>query len=60
MTRKIIIASTKITRQFQITLPKPVRETFGFKQGDQLFFIIEEDEKGKKLILMKGPIELKD
>jgi len=45
-----IIASSKITRRFQITLPKDVRERFKFEEGDLVLFVVEDG----KLLLEKG------
>jgi len=44
------IASSKITRRFQITLPKDVRQRFNFKEGDLILFIVEDG----KLCLERG------
>ena len=59
MTKRYIIDAGKITRSNQLTIPKRVREEFDLNEGDQVFFIMEIDEKGeKKLVLTKGPIAL--
>ena len=44
-----IIAIQKIFAKHQITIPKEVRESFRFKEGDMLLFI----EKDGDLILRK-------
>ena len=38
---------SKITRNYQITLPKDVRSIAGLKEGDEVMFVIED---GKILI----------
>lgn len=48
--RKEILGMSKITYKFQVTMPKRVRDKFGFEEGDVLIFI-EEDGK---LILAKS------
>ena len=50
MTKRVILGLSKITYKFQVTIPKRVRERFGFKEGDILVFI-EEDGK---LIIAKN------
>jgi len=50
MTKRVILGLSKITYKFQVTIPKRVRERFGFKEGDILVFI-EEDGK---LIIVKN------
>ena len=45
-----VIASSKITRRFQITLTKEVRERFGFDEGDLILFVVEDG----KLVIEKG------
>ncbi len=42
-----IIATSVITRRFQVTLAKKVREKLNFKEGDLLVFI---EENGKVFI----------
>ena len=37
---------SKITRNFQITLPKDIRESKNFKVGDSVFFVVNEDRIG--------------
>ncbi len=37
---------SKITRNFQITLPKDVRELKNFHVGEKLMFVVEEDKIG--------------
>lgn len=41
---------SKITRNFQVTLPKDVREQKQFKVGDKVLFIVEE--KSVELVKM--------
>ncbi len=35
---------TRITRNYQITLPKDVRKIVGLKEGDEVLFIVENDK----------------
>jgi AbrB family looped-hinge helix DNA binding protein len=44
------MVTSKITRNFQITLPKDVREFRDFKEGERVRFIIE----GERLDLVKA------
>ena len=48
--KRRIVASSKVTRRFQITLPKEVRELFDFHQGDLMLFVVEDG----KLWIRKG------
>jgi len=50
----ILIGSSKVTSKGQITIPQDIREKYGIKPGDTVYFL-EEDGK---LILKKGPIKL--
>ena len=34
---------SKITRNFQVTLPKDVRELKHFKVGDEVLFVVDDD-----------------
>lgn len=35
---------SKITRNFQVTIPKDVRETKGLNVGDSVLFVLENDK----------------
>jgi len=52
MVNRKVLGNSKVGRRFQITIPKNVRDTFPFKEGDLVLFI-EEDGK---LILTKSAI----
>jgi len=43
--------STKITRRFQVTIPKKVRNAMELKEGDVLFVFV--DPKKKEIIFKK-------
>ena len=58
MSRKIVVGMSSVTRRYQITIPKKVRKEFDIKEGDSVFFIIEETNGDKRLILMKSPVIL--
>ena len=45
-----VIASSKITRRFQVTITKEVRERFNLEEGDLILFVVE----GDRLIIEKG------
>jgi AbrB family looped-hinge helix DNA binding protein len=45
---------TKVTRNYQITIPKEIREKLGINVGDVLIFDIE----GGKIVLRKEKLEL--
>ena len=40
---KKILGNSKVTRRFQITLPKDVREQFNFEIGDLVVFTVSKD-----------------
>jgi len=48
-----VLGGSKVGRRFQITIPKDVREAFGFMEGDLVLFV-EEDGR---LTLTKSVIE---
>ena len=48
------MGSSKVTSKGQITIPQDVREKFGIKPGDIVYFL-EEDGR---IILLKGPIKI--
>ncbi len=43
--------STRVTRQFQVTIPKKAREILKIKEGDVLFVFV--DSSKKEVILKK-------
>ena len=45
-----VIASSKITRRFQVTISKEVRERFNLSMGDLIVFVVE----GDRLLIEKG------
>jgi len=53
MVKRKVLGNSKVGRRFQITIPKTVREAFGFREGDLVLFV-EEDGK---LTLTKSVIE---
>jgi AbrB family looped-hinge helix DNA binding protein len=46
-----------ITRNFQITLPKDVREHLRIKEGDRVFVDVDEDGKIILNIVKKSPVD---
>ncbi len=38
------MAVSKVTRNFQITVPREIRETAGIKEGDTILFVREREE----------------
>lgn len=40
----------KITRNYQITLPKDIRKIISLKEGDEVMFVVEDD----KVLLTKS------
>ena len=44
-----LIATTKVTRRFQVTVPNEARKKLGIKEGDILAVYVE----GQKIILKK-------
>jgi len=45
-----VLGSSTITRNFQVTVPRRVREKFGFKEGDLVVFTVEDG----RLFIEKG------
>lgn len=45
-----VIDTSRITRGFQMTITKKVRDEFGFDQGDLIIFVVEDG----RLIIEKG------
>ncbi len=43
-------AKATITSKFQVTIPKIVRETLGFRDGDEIIFIVRD---GGEVIMKK-------
>ena len=50
MNARKVLGSSKITRNFQVTIPSQAREKFELKEGDLLLFVIE----GAKLIVERA------
>ncbi len=50
-----ILADSRITQQFQITIPKRVREILKLDAGDLVLFVTDEDG----INVMKGEIKIK-
>ncbi len=40
--KKTVLGDSKITGRFQLTVPKAVRQRFGFKVGDLVAFMLSE------------------
>ena len=47
-TRDEIMGTSKISKKFQITVPKSVREKYGLKEADLLIFIGDSDSLALK------------
>lgn len=41
--KKTVIGDSKITGRFQLTVPKAVRQKFGFKVGDLVVFMLSDE-----------------
>ena len=50
----VLVGQSKITTRGQITLPKEIREKFGLKAGDTLYFL----EVDGSIVLKLGPLVL--
>lgn len=50
MSKRRVLGSSVITRNYQVTIPSRVREQFKVEEGDLILFIVE----GEKLIIEKG------
>lgn len=48
--REKILDAVAVTRRFQVTLTKPVREIIEVKEGDRVVFI----EKGGEVVIRKA------
>lgn len=46
-----------VTRNFQVTLPKDVRERLRIKEGDRVFVDVDEDGKIVLDIVKKSPVD---
>lgn len=49
----IIVGSSRVTRRGQITIPQELRDKYSIKEGDVVYFILEDD----KIYIVKGPIK---
>ncbi len=49
-----VLADSRITGKFQVTIPKSVREILGLENGDLLVFVID----GGQISLRKGKLEI--
>jgi AbrB family looped-hinge helix DNA binding protein len=52
---KNLASSSVLTKKFQITLPKKIREILGVKSGERIGFIIEGNEV--KIVPLKSKLE---
>jgi len=52
MVTRRVLGNSKVGIRFQITIPKEVRNTFNFKEGDIVLFVAEDG----KLTLTKSVI----
>ncbi len=50
----VLVGQSKITTRGQVTLPKEVRQKFGLKSGDTLYFL----EVDGSIVLKLGPLIL--
>jgi AbrB family looped-hinge helix DNA binding protein len=48
------LGTSKVTRKFQATVPKTVRELLGLGNGDLLVFVRRENE----IVLKKGTVRI--
>jgi len=46
-----------VTRNFQVTLPKDVRERLRIKEGDKVFVDVDEDGRITLDIVKKSPVD---
>lgn len=52
---KNLVSSSVLTKKFQITLPKKIREILGVKSGERIGFIVEGNEV--KIVPLKSKLE---
>ncbi len=52
---KNLASSSVLTKKFQITLPKKIREILGVKSGERIGFIVEGNEV--KIVPLKSKLE---
>jgi antitoxin PrlF len=50
-----LTSSSVLTKKFQITLPKTIREILGVKSGERIGFIVEGNEV--KIVPLKSKLE---
>ena len=58
MTKKIVVGMSLVSRRGQITIPSELRRKFNIKEGDTVFFLLEQTDGEEKIIITKGPIVL--
>ena len=51
---KVVVGSSRVTSRGQITIPIDIREKYGIKPRDTIYFV----EGDGKLTLKKGPLKL--
>ena len=49
-----VIGDSKVTRKFQATIPRPVRELLRLDSGDRIVFLTE----GNYVLLKRGKLEV--
>ena len=56
------MSASSLTRKGQVTIPKPIRDRLGLRQGDKVFFLVREDHVVLKalrgnILELKGSIK---
>jgi AbrB family looped-hinge helix DNA binding protein len=51
-----VLGDSKLSKKFQITVPKPVREILDLETGNLLVFVVE----GKRVVLKRGEVQIDD
>lgn len=52
MSEDRIVGMSVVTRRFQVTIPKEVRELLSLKVGDMIVFV----KRGEDIVLKKGKV----
>jgi len=48
----VVVGSSRVSKRGQITIPQEIRDKFNIKEGDVVYFVLEDD----KIYIVKGPL----
>ena len=49
----VVVGSSRVSKRGQITIPQEIRDKFDIKEGDIIYFVIENN----KIYIVKGPLK---